>query len=294
MPVNDPGHPVLIVAPVGNDAGALKDLLSRDGIHACVCDDLNHCAPVIKSTNVAVLVLTEEALIRDHLPSLVQALKAQPEWSELPVIILAGEGELRGAALRELTAAAPGAITVLERPLQMATVLATVKVALRSRRRQYQVRDLMEDQQRSTLERQQRAEQLQQALDQRATEVTIAQQGLAAAQRMAAVGTLASGLAHDLGNVLMPLSARVDAVLADARLTGEHRTDLNVVVALIDHLRQMARNLSLFSRDPDQEGIEGFTIVPNWMNRVRNLIDASVTEKHRHGQRITLQWGHPR
>ena len=242
MPTNDPGHPLVIVAPLGNDAAALLELFQKEGIHASVCGHLRECAPLIEGASIAALLMTEEALVRDDMPGLLRALRAQPEWSELPIVLLAAEGEARWRRLLELTAAAPGAVTVLERPLHMATVLATVKVPLRSRRRQYLVRDLLDDKERSMLERQQRAEQLQQALAQRTAEVTLAQQSLSAAQRMAAVGTLASGLAHDLNNVLFPLSARLDAVLADARLTGEHRTDLNVVVA---HSTKYKKNLGL-------------------------------------------------
>jgi len=45
--------------------------------------------------------------------------------------------------------------------------------------------------------------------------------------------------------------------MTDPGLSSEARTDMTVVVALIDHLREMARNLSLFARDPEQEGTEG-------------------------------------
>ncbi len=47
--------------------------------------------------------------------------------------------------------------------------------------------------------------------------------------------------------------------MTDPGLSSEARTDMTVVVALIDHLREMARNLSLFARDPEQEGTEGRT-----------------------------------
>jgi signal transduction histidine kinase/ActR/RegA family two-component response regulator len=93
------------------------------------------------------LVLTEEALDRAHVPVLLSELGAQPAWSELPVIILTSGGEKRSARLLDLAAAAAGTITLLERPLATATLLRTIEVALRSRRRQYQVRDLLETQQ---------------------------------------------------------------------------------------------------------------------------------------------------
>jgi len=263
----------------------MADVLQQHGIHAVICDSLAQCAPRI-NTSTAALLLTEEALDREQLPLLLQVLKAQPEWSELPVLVLASGGEARWNTLLELTAAAPGAVTPLERPVGATTLVETVKVALRSRRRQHEVHDLLD-------ERQAHASQLQAALEKRTTEVVQAQQQLATSQRMAAVGTLAAGLAHDLANVLFPLGGRLDRVLADSRLTGEHRADLNVVVALVDHLRQMARNLSMFSRDPDSDGTEGYTVLQHWVTRVRDLIESSIPDPGQRDVRIRMQWDIP-
>ncbi|HEX5886067.1 MAG TPA: ATP-binding protein, partial [Pyrinomonadaceae bacterium] len=70
----------------------------------------------------------------------------QPPWSEIPVIILTSGGASRLAQLLDLTAQAAGGVTLLERPIRTDTLLRTINVALRSRRRQYQVRDLIEEQ----------------------------------------------------------------------------------------------------------------------------------------------------
>jgi PAS domain S-box-containing protein len=70
----------------------------------------------------------------------------QPPWSELPLIVLTHGGESRLATLLHLVAQAAGSLTLLERPLGEATLLRSVEVALRARRRQYQVRDLLEQQ----------------------------------------------------------------------------------------------------------------------------------------------------
>ncbi|MCI0630284.1 MAG: ATP-binding protein [Phycisphaerales bacterium] len=120
---------------------------------------------------------------------------------------------------------------------------------------------------------------VQAALDKRTTEVTRAERALATAQRMAAVGTLASGLAHDIDNVLWPLSARMDGVLADPGLGADARSSLAAVVALLDHLRAMSKNLCLFARDPEQEGIEGFTDLADWRSGVQGFMEASLAGK---------------
>ena len=89
------------------------------------------------------LLLTEEALESPQGSLLLKLLKAQPPWSELPLIILTSGGESRRAGLLDLAAAAAGTVTLLERPISTLTLMRSVQVALRSRRRQYEVRDLV-------------------------------------------------------------------------------------------------------------------------------------------------------
>ena len=88
-------------------------------------------------------MLTEEALELPQVHELLEALSAQPAWSELPLIVLTSGGESRLAQLLDLVADAAGSVTLLERPMSTATLLQSVQVALRSRRRQYQVRELL-------------------------------------------------------------------------------------------------------------------------------------------------------
>jgi signal transduction histidine kinase/ActR/RegA family two-component response regulator len=136
---------ILIVAPLGRDAAVIAELLRDHGYCAQICSGVAEAA-MEAAGDAAALLLTDEALEREHLPGLLRQLSAQPAWSELPVIILTSGGESRSARLLELTAAAAGSVTLLERPLATATLLRTVEVALRSRRRQYQVRELLETQ----------------------------------------------------------------------------------------------------------------------------------------------------
>jgi signal transduction histidine kinase len=117
---------------------------------------------------------------------------------------------------------------------------------------------------------------LQEELAKRTEEVNQAAQSLALAQRLAAVGTMAAGLAHDINNITLPLGARMDVLLQNPALEEKIKRELAVITALVDHLRQMSRNLSLFSRDPEQDGAEGSTDLASWSHRVRGLLEASL------------------
>jgi signal transduction histidine kinase/ActR/RegA family two-component response regulator len=138
---SEPDERVIIVAPVGQDAGAMAALLAGEGFQTEVCSGLMECCE--KLSNAGALLLTEEALELPQVSVLLEALKEQPTWSELPLIILTSGGESRLAKLLDLVAAAAGNVTLLERPMSKATLLRSIHVAVSSRRRQYQVRDLL-------------------------------------------------------------------------------------------------------------------------------------------------------
>jgi signal transduction histidine kinase len=133
---------VIIIAPVGQDAEAMAALLDAKGFEAQICHGLDEYSRQI-TDRAGALLLTEEALESAQGSLLLEVLKAQPPWSELPLIILTSGGESRRAGLLNLAAAAAGTVTLLERPISTLTLIRSVQVALRSRRRQYQVRDLV-------------------------------------------------------------------------------------------------------------------------------------------------------
>src|SRR5260370_1353203 len=136
------GECVFIIAPVGQDAETMAALLDAKGFETQICHKLDEFSRQI-TNSAGALLLTEEALESAQGSLLLDVLKAQPPWSELPLIILTSGGESRRAGLLNLAATAAGTVTLLERPISTLTLLRSVQVALLSRRRQYQVRDLV-------------------------------------------------------------------------------------------------------------------------------------------------------
>jgi PAS domain S-box-containing protein len=94
---------------------------------------------------IGVLVIAEEALSRGARHAVVEAIDQQPAWSDLPIVVLLAEGELSAtitSPVAELAARAN--VTLLERPVRLATLVTTLRSALRARTRQYDVRDSIE------------------------------------------------------------------------------------------------------------------------------------------------------
>jgi signal transduction histidine kinase len=133
---------VFIIAPIGQDAETMAALLDAEGFETQICRRLDEYSGRI-ADGAGALLLTEEALESAKGSLLLDLLKAQPPWSELPLILLTSGGESRRVGLLNLAARAAGSVTLLERPISTLTLVRSVQVALRSRRRQYQVRDLV-------------------------------------------------------------------------------------------------------------------------------------------------------
>ena len=137
---------VMVIAPVGSDASSIATLLNERGFQCCVCEQPEQVIDEI--ANAGALLMTEEALAFPSTSTLIAALQNQPPWSEMPIVILTNSSSQQRDLLNA-TAKTAGNVTLLERPIGTEILVRTMQVALRSRRRQYQVRDLLAEQERN-------------------------------------------------------------------------------------------------------------------------------------------------
>jgi two-component sensor histidine kinase len=135
---------VLLLTPLGRDAEVCARLMREGGWTtltcanvAGLCDELNKGA--------AFAVVAEEALANGNLLQLVSCIRSQPAWSDFPIIILTRHGDSpdRNTFARRLQNIL-GNVSFLERPFHPTTLASLARSALRSRRRQYQARELLE------------------------------------------------------------------------------------------------------------------------------------------------------
>ena len=132
---------IALLTPTGRDAAVTTSVLAAVGLAATACADMAALCARIEQGAGALLV-AEEALRPSDVATLFAVLGQQPPWSDVPMVVLTGEGELSRAippALGELAAQAN--VTLLERPVRLATIVTVLRSALRARRRQYDVRD---------------------------------------------------------------------------------------------------------------------------------------------------------
>ena len=139
----DPESRVLLLASIGRDGFLLFQTLSQAGIPAQLCDTADAVAREIQ-TGAAAVVLTPEALGSAGVEIVAEAVRKQPSWSDLPVLILTAGGDITERIKGNLKLFEPlGNTTLLERPVRTTTLISVVRTALRARQRQYEIRDHM-------------------------------------------------------------------------------------------------------------------------------------------------------
>jgi signal transduction histidine kinase len=141
---------ILILAPTGQDAGLLADVLHRNGLRCNVYPNMPGICRRLEE-DAGLLLIAEEALDNRAIHLLNSALANQEAWSDIPVIVMTSGGETTYASMKVLKELSPaGNVNLLERPFRPITLVSSVQVALRSRRRQFEVRALLEKQQEAT------------------------------------------------------------------------------------------------------------------------------------------------
>jgi signal transduction histidine kinase/ActR/RegA family two-component response regulator len=130
---------VLVVAPTQRDGEITEHALTQAGLVVRLCSGVGSLGEESRS-GAAAVVLTDDVLDGADPVHLANVVDAQPEWSELPFVVLARGGNVSSAVawLQERTS-----VTLLERSVHLRTLISAVQMAVRARRRQYQVRDLL-------------------------------------------------------------------------------------------------------------------------------------------------------
>ncbi len=118
-------------------------------------------------------------------------------------------------------------------------------------------------------------EELEKALARRTEEVTRAQQVLAATQRMGALGTLSAGLGHDMGNLLLPIRLRLDA-MERGELPPQQREHVSAIRAASTYLQRLANGLRLLTVDPKRHETHGACELSDWSGDASAILKAAL------------------
>lgn len=128
---------VLILAPTLKDAEVTKNILASVNISSHITSSLDDLCD--KLDNACAAIIPEEHLLTNGSGHLEAWLNSQPSWSDFSLIVLTTNQNASTSTLEKLQSI--GNMMLINRPLHIATLLSTVRAALRYRLRQYQTRD---------------------------------------------------------------------------------------------------------------------------------------------------------
>jgi signal transduction histidine kinase len=222
---------VLVVAPTGRDAILICALLIKQGIQCTVCS-ISEAALALTDGEAGALIVAEEVFTPWNVAMLGAKISAQPSWSDFPIIVLTDAGAVDPSSQKKMAFREPlGNLVLLERPIRPETLISTVQASLRSRRRQYQVREYL-------------------------GQCRKAEKALLQSEKLAVAGRLAASIAHEINNPLESVTNLLfligtslsleESKLYSATAMGELARVTEIAIHTLKFFRQLSKPTTVY------------------------------------------------
>lgn len=243
----------VVIAPIGRDGELICALLHTSGFPAECVGSIAEASGV-DSGSLLGIILTDEAMARDGVESLRVLVDSQPDWSDLPVILLtSGANEFRFAALATQARIEIRSLILLDRPVRKEQMLSAVQVAYTSRLKQLEVRDAVDRQYRSD-------------------------EALRNTEKLAVAGRLAATMAHEVNNPLEALNNLLFLVENSGTLE-EAQSFAHLAVQELDRISEIVQHTLRFHRAPV---MPAYTDVAELATSALALFRGKLRERHVH------------
>jgi signal transduction histidine kinase/CheY-like chemotaxis protein len=250
-----------------------------------ICPELDSLARQL-SDNVGFVLVAEEALLGSDLRAISAWINRQPEWSDLPFVLITHKGgglERNPAAGRLLDCL--GNVTFLERPFHPTTLISLARAALRARRRQYDARARLKALQESEERLRTANETLEARVQERTREHELALAKLHEAQKLETLGQLTGGVAHDFNNLLTPVIGNLD--LLRHRLGPNHASQRLIDAALqaASRAATLVQRLLAFARRQDlrTQSVNIGALLDGMTDLIRRSLNPAIDVQIEHG-----------
>ena len=282
--VLDRSETALILAPVGRDASIAAGMLRESGIPSVICPDLD-CLVCELDGDVAFVVATEEALLGRDLRGIAGWIDRQPEWSDLPFVLLTRRGgglERNPDAGRLLDTL--GNVTFLERPFHPTTLSSLARAALRARRRQYDARGRLKELQDSEERLRTANETLEARVEERTREHELALAKLHEAQKLETLGQLTGGVAHDFNNLLTPVIGNLDMLRRRLGPSDPSQRSIDAALQAASRAATLVQRLLAFARRQDLQprSVNIGALLDGMTDLIRRSLDPAIEVRIEH------------
>jgi C4-dicarboxylate-specific signal transduction histidine kinase len=219
-----------VVAPTGRDAPLIAALLTKEGIDCSVCSTSEAALEQVAGSGA--LVVAEEVFTPSNIAAWGRKISTQSSWSDYPLIVLTVAGAVDPSSQKKMQFREPlGNVVLLERPIRPETLVSTVQASLRSRRRQYLIRDHL--------------------AQRRKTE-----EALLRSEKLAVAGRLAASIAHEINNPLESVTNLLYLIgtcsnLDEAKIYAATATDelarvSEIAIHTLKFFRQLSKPTSVY------------------------------------------------
>lgn len=230
VPETDGDLHVLVVAPTGRDATLIAALLMKEGIDCHICSSSEEALDRVVGSGA--LVAAEEVFTPSNIADWGRKISTQSSWSDYPLIVLTVAGAVDPNSQKKMLFREPlGNVVLLERPIRPETLVSTVQASLRSRRRQYLIRD--------HLARRRKTE-----------------EALLRSEKLAVAGRLAASIAHEINNPLESVTNLLYLIgtcsnLDEAKIYAATATDelarvSEIAIHTLKFFRQLSKPTSVY------------------------------------------------
>lgn len=220
---------VLLVAPIGRDAELIRLVLQKSGVQSEAFNEIASATEALSSGNFGALLIAEEALGTKGIALLASVRAEQPAWSDVPVLVLTATPSHTAKNRQHERQLLPlDNVILLDRPIRMATLVASIRAALRARSRQYERR--------------------------------LAEEALQKSEKFAVIGRLSASVAHEINNPLEAIS-NVLYLLDQTALNPQQQQYLHVAQEELQRVAEIAAHTLTFNRHSNVRGAASVSVL---------------------------------
>lgn len=253
---------LLIVDDRPTNLRILSDVLAQAGYETRTATDARQAWQAIED-DMPDLVLLDVRMPDVDGYEVCRQIKENPGTHEIPVIFMSALDDLQD----KMKGFSAGGVDYVTKPFQVEEMLARIEthLALRSMQRQLAEQNALLEEQ---IEERRRAE----------AELQAAQQQLIQQERMAAVGQLAAGLAHDYNNMMASILLYSDILLASPGLGPDERTKIEAIRGEGQRAAHRTQQILDFGRQAilQRQDIDLVPFVENLREQLQRTLPANI------------------
>lgn len=241
------GEKILVVDDEEVIAELAALLLKKHGFEVFKANNGQTCLEMVEAHNPALVLL-------DYMMPVMNGLEALRRIKErfpgVYVIMFTGKGSEEVA----VEAMKAGAVDYIQKPFVNQNLLAQIDAVLTRRKVEDENRKLVEEREMLQREIKEWNKELEKRVRQKSLELERAHQEIIQAEKLAAVGHVSAGMAHEIRNPLNSINLFAQILLADSAMTDENRGYAEKIATEVERIDNILVQMLASSKSDEKAG----------------------------------------